>query len=137
MKYFDPVKLGFLDDRYDKISKGAKPETEWSLSFGDLMNGQSSGKCIKADDNGLPVLVVRHLTDKQLEDGARASRDAAIAESMWLAERHRGQVSMGMIPTLTEDQYSALLEYHQTLRDWPAQPGWPHIELPVKPEWLQ
>ncbi|MDR5013500.1 phage tail assembly chaperone [Aeromonas veronii] len=66
----------------------------------------------------------------------RANRDAILASSMWIVERHRGQVELAGETSITHHQYKELLSYHQTLRDLPSQPGWPDIEIPSAPTWL-
>jgi hypothetical protein len=67
---------------------------------------------------------------------SRANRDAILASSMWIVERHRGQVELADETSITHHQYKELLLYHQALRDWPDQPGWPDIGMPPTPDWL-
>lgn len=67
---------------------------------------------------------------------ARALRDGLIASTMWVAERHRGQVQLGLETSITAEQYTDLLMHHQVLRDWTTQPGWPDINMPPAPLWL-
>lgn len=67
---------------------------------------------------------------------ASGLRDASIAASVWLLERHRGQLELSGETSITPAQYLELLTYHQTLRDWPTRPGWPDIDMPPPPIWL-
>lgn len=67
---------------------------------------------------------------------ARGQRDLAISGSVWLVERHNGQMRLDAKTSLSENQFAELLAYHQALRDWPSQPGWPDIDMPPEPDWL-
>ncbi|MGY3922485.1 phage tail assembly chaperone [Aeromonas jandaei] len=119
----------------DAIPDGAVEITE--KEYEDLKKGQASGQLITSNDAGWPILTDQPPLSKELvESSARAARDEAIASSMWIAERHRSEVSIGADSTITEQQYIQLLTYHQSLRDWPAQPGWPDIDMPPEPDWL-
>lgn len=66
----------------------------------------------------------------------RAQRDAELAKSGWLVERHRDELEHLTATTLTASQYAELQTYRQQLRDWPAQQGWPDIDMPNTPDWL-
>lgn len=68
---------------------------------------------------------------------ARVWRDGCIASTMWIVERHRGQVQLDGETSITNEQYIELLKFHQTLRDWPTHPEWPDIDEPVAPAWLE
>lgn len=68
---------------------------------------------------------------------ARLWRDTEISDSQWLVERHRDQTDAGTTTTLTSDQYSALLVYRQSLRDWPTVADFPADSTkPAAPDWL-
>lgn len=67
---------------------------------------------------------------------ARALRDGCIASTMWIADRHRGQEQLEGETSITREQYTELLMFHQALRDWTTQPGWPDIDMPPGPLWL-
>lgn len=66
----------------------------------------------------------------------RTRRDAELAKSGWIVERHRDELEHLPDTTLAASQYTDLQNYRQQLRDWPAQPGWPDIDMPSAPEWL-
>lgn len=55
----------------------------------------------------------------------RSERDARISAVLWMRERHADELELGKEPTLTPEQYTALLTYIQALRDLPEQPGAP------------
>lgn len=65
------------------------------------------------------------LTTEELFDRLRGQRDARINSVLWMRERHSDELELGAEPTLTPEQYTALLTYIQALRDIPAQPGAP------------
>lgn len=64
-------------------------------------------------------------TIEELFDMLRSFRDGHISAVLWMRERHSDELELGMEPTLTPEQYTALLTYVQALRDIPAQPGAP------------
>lgn len=99
-----------------------------------LLQGQSEGKLIVADENGYPVLVDQPApTAEQLATQARAERDTKLSATNWLVERHREEQETGTT-TLTAQQYADLLAYRQALRDVPQQAGFPEtINWPVAP----
>jgi len=64
-------------------------------------------------------------------------RDGALAGNEWLVARHRDEQDMGDTPTLSAEQFSALLAYRKRLRDWPEGSTFPDSAgRPVPPEWL-
>lgn len=64
----------------------------------------------------------------------RAKRDAALAASDWLVERHRDEVDIDASKTtLTVAQYRELLAYRATLRNIPEQKNFPDVTLPNVP----
>lgn len=64
-------------------------------------------------------------TIEELLDTLRSVRDGRISAVLWMRERHTDEIALGTEPTLTPEQYTALLTYIQALRDLPAQPGAP------------
>lgn len=136
MKYFDPETIGFFDDRHDVINDSWIPERDWGISFKALVDGNASGKEIKVDQSGRPVLQEVVITHEQACETAKQQRDAAIDSSMWFVQRHNSQKQLNIETSITDQQFTELLTYHQDLRDWPGQPGWPDIDMPSTPEWL-
>lgn len=67
----------------------------------------------------------------------RLWRQATLANSQWLLNRHRDEQELGRVTTLTAQAYLALLEYRQALRDWPSAANFPDVvSRPRIPEWL-
>lgn len=67
----------------------------------------------------------------------RAWRDTQVGDTEWLVSRHRDEQEMLCIPTLAASQFSELLAYRQTLRDWPQSEYFPHGDYrPAAPSWL-
>lgn len=74
------------------------------------------------------------------DDDARAERrwrDGELESVKWLRERHRDEVELGSATSLTLEQYSELLAYMQSLRDWPQAPDFPDMKnRPIRPAWI-
>ena len=64
-------------------------------------------------------------TAEELFSHLRSERDVRLSAVLWMRERHSDELELGTEPTLTPEQYTALLTYIQTLRDLPVQPGAP------------
>lgn len=107
------------------------------LSDDDVLNGWAANLpsgCVKISDDEAKEIENPAPTSEQLAAKARAERDAKLAETSWLIERHNEQLAAAINTALTENQYAALLAYRQALRDIPAQPGFPNnIIWPEKP----
>lgn len=73
----------------------------------------------------------------ELAAAGRAWRDEAIESVKWLRERHRDEVDLGLGTRLSAVQFRELLEYLQSLRDWPQDKGFPAPESrPAPPLWM-
>lgn len=68
-------------------------------------------------------------------DQRKAQRASLLSSSDWLSIRHRDQVEAGIATSLTPEQFSDLLVYRQSLRDWPVSGNF-NDPLPEKPIWL-
>ncbi|WP_460418795.1 phage tail assembly chaperone [Pseudomonas sp. microsymbiont 2] len=98
-----------------------------------------------SQDEFIPVELVRmnadeialHLTPKATPVSERNWRDGELASLVWLRDRHRDQLEIGAPATLTPEQFMALLEYMQSLRDWPQAEAFPDsAQRPVAPPWI-
>lgn len=70
------------------------------------------------------------------EEREREWRDAQLSESLWMRNRHRDQVEIGVSTTLTTEQFLELLSYQQALRDWPQSDKFPDSAFrPAAPSW--
>lgn len=98
-----------------------------------LLQGQSEGKLIAADENGYPILVDPPApTAEQIAEQVRAERDAKIEAVRWRIERAKDEADLGV--PLTEP-LEPLLQHAQALRDVPQQAGFPkEIAWPIEPE---
>lgn len=73
----------------------------------------------------------------ELAAAGRAWRDGAIESVKWMRERHRDEVDLGLGTRLSAVQFRELLEYLQSLRDWPLSDGFPAPESrPEPPLWI-
>ncbi|MDD0967259.1 MULTISPECIES: phage tail assembly chaperone [Pseudomonas] len=67
----------------------------------------------------------------------RAWRQSVLAATEWLVTRHRDEQELGRGTKLKAQQYLELLEYRQTLRDWPAaSSSQTFAERPAQPAWF-
>lgn len=96
------------------------------------------GKIRSHDAAGLPVLIdPPPATADQLAELERHWRDGELAAVTWLRDRHRDQLDVGAVTTLSPEQFNELLQYLQALRDWPQSQAFPDIEQrPVAPPWI-
>ena len=70
-------------------------------------------------------------------DVERQWRDAELLAVVWLRDRHRDQMDLGVETILTPEQFAELLAYMQALRDWPQSETFPNSEhRPVAPPWI-
>ncbi len=89
------------------------------------------------DDSGQPYLIGAPVIEIDLEGEERIWRGAEIDSVTWLRERHRDQVEISLPTSLDAEQFTELLGYLQSLRDWPQSPDFPDIEhRPVAPAWI-
>ena len=65
------------------------------------------------------------LTTEQKAEEVRAKRDGLIEDIMWRVERYQTQKALGITPTDSEEQYKAVLQYIEALRQVPKQLGFP------------
>nr|WP_256583587.1 tail fiber assembly protein [Pseudomonas sp. MPR-ANC1] len=103
-----------------------------------LLDGQSAGMVITADENGHPVLVDQPPpSHERLAAVERTWRDLRLAETDGVVSRHRDEVEAGGATTLTAEQYTELQAYRQELRKWPQGEEFPLVDhRPVAPTWL-
>jgi len=100
-----------------------------------VIGNPEPGKVRAHDDSGLPIL--SEPPADRLESAERSWRDAEIMHVQWLRDRHRDQLDLEQPPTLSTEQFSELLTYIRSLRDWPQSPEFPAIESrPKEPSWI-
>ncbi|HDS1679129.1 TPA: hypothetical protein QEM39_000605 [Pseudomonas putida] len=67
----------------------------------------------------------------------RSWRDHQLQSGEWLVMRHRDELAMNISTSLTSQQYTELLTYRQSLRDWPASSMFPDSSSkPEPPIWI-
>lgn len=97
----------------------------------------SDGDFIYLDDKKKVTKTIVKQAEKLVDDVRcnvlRAERDALIAESDWVIQRHSEELLMGVEPTLNPSEIEAILIYRQDLRDLPQQPNFPDVEFPEFP----
>lgn len=139
--------FAFCQETLNFFSYAMKPAYEknnmWPIAYIDIDEDERlrfisapEGKMLGKDSNGRPVFIDAIKSTEQQEIEARAARDNELTSSLWVSQRYEQQVKINHSPEISENQYIELLAYHQALRDWPAQPGWPDIDMPPEPDWL-
>lgn len=135
--FFSATELGF----YDSTIIEAIPDDGVEVfreSHRELLDGQSSGMAIVADESGRPVLIEPTPPGaEELAAAERVWRDRQLAATDPLVSRHRDEVEEGASTSITTEQYSELQGYRRLLRDWPQGDQFPLIDhRPLAPPWL-
>jgi hypothetical protein len=128
---------GFYDPKLNEVMPGDAVEVSRE-QYLSLLVGRNGGLVIDFDSDGRPILVdPPPPSPEALAVVERLWRDTAISQVQWLVTRHRDEVETDRATTLSVEQFSELLAYVQSLRDWPASPLFPNITArPPVPEWL-
>lgn len=135
MKYYSICKGGFYDNEiHERMPSDAIEISD--EKYRELLNALSNGKVVVISDGELTAVNPPPPTVIELGFDARYQRDNILKSQQWIIERHRDELEHLIATTLTAEQYTELQTYRQQLRDWPAQPGWPDIEMPAPPDWL-
>ena len=75
------------------------------------------------------------MTEEEKASYHRQQRDTLLNAELWKLQRHEQEKALNLPTTLTEEQYIALLQYIQSLRELPQQPNFPNdVIFPEKPE---
>lgn len=125
--FFCPSSTSFYDDDIygDQLPQDAIEITEDLRQ--QLLEAQSAGKQIVADENGQPVATDRPgPTIEQQVQRERFWRDAELTKTDMLVTRHRDEQDAGRVPTLTDEQYRQLQSYRLELREWPENASFPN-----------
>ena len=137
MILFNAATSGF----YDTTIHRSIPEGCVEVSAEDhraLMDGQSAGMAIVADESGRPVLVDRPPPSPNEQAAAeRVWRDWQLTVTDPLVSRHRDEVEAGGPTSITPEQYAELQGHRRLLRDWPQGAQFPLLDhRPIAPPWL-
>ncbi|HAB02340.1 MAG TPA: phage tail protein [Pseudomonas sp.] len=99
-----------------------------------LLMGECEGKSINWQTSP------PSLQDPQIKADAvteRAWRNAALITPCAIRDRHRDEQELFRSTTLSPERYVELLNYIQTLRDWPQLGAFPDSgQRPMPPTWL-
>ena len=102
-----------------------------------VIGNPPAGKVRAHDKNGLPYLVDAPVKPRDPATQERNWRDQAMLAAIGLRDRHRDQLEIGGVTTLSSELYSDLLLYIQALRDWPQSPDFPDTDhRPLVPDWI-
>lgn len=133
---------------YAEIVNGVVRSIHW-YSHQPVVSGEIL--LLQVDPNNLPDIGVKYLGEGNFErlyitigqrlGGIRDVRNRRIEEVRWAIQRHQDQVTLGVRPVLSDEQYRYVLTYIQELRDFTETldydaefPGimalpWPTLEI--------
>lgn len=135
--YYSPSEGGFFDTAIH--SKAQIPADVLSVTEAqrrELHAGICRGMIVVLEEGALELREPPEDPDAAANT-ERAWRDNELANTVWLRDRHRDQLDIGVETTLSSDQFNELLVYMQALRDWPQSPAFPATEQrPVAPAWI-
>lgn len=105
--------------------------------FDRIIGNPVLGKVRVHDDAGVPCLIDPPVDTHGAEAAERVWRDDQVGTTEWVVTRHRDELDMQLATTLLPEQFAALLQYRQALRDWPQAALFPNAEhRPLPPHWL-
>jgi hypothetical protein len=137
MIFFSASECGFYDDTINSRvpDDGVEVSDEQRRA---ILEGQSAGMVVAADEFGGPILVERPAPSAEVLAAAeRVWRDRQLAATDPLVSRHRDEVEEGGSTSIKPEQYTELQGYRRLLRDWPQGGQFPLIDhRPVAPPWL-
>ena len=117
-------------EKYINKAKFGALEVEPDSSIPVIANGLVDGSRTYVADSVLrvkdPLPNIPILKDQ---------RSQLLDQVDWMTTRHRDQRDKGGPTTLTEEQYTQLLDYKQALRDWPASGDY-NEAFPAKPPFV-
>lgn len=97
----------------------------------ELLAAETSGFIIMPDEHGYPKAVMLPPASAEfLVANERAWRDGQVSTTEWLVTRHRDELDMQVVTTLTAEQFVELLVYRQALRDLPQSEAFPDTAPP-------
>ncbi len=145
MVYFIPSALGFIPAAWK--DDGTYSVERWPIDAVLLSDDEREafwkqspppGKTLGVND-GRPAWVGHDevVGAGEIATRERGWRDGVVSSTEWLVNRHRDEQDMQLTTTLQAGQFAELLQYRQTLRDWPQSDLFPGIEhRPLPPAWL-
>lgn len=131
--FFSPGLTGFFDTAIHSSEQIPGDVIEVSHARrGELLQGLSLGQAIRVSGGELE-LFDRPEDPNYIILRERSWRDTAISQVIWLRERHRDQLDIGVDTTLSAEQFSELLMYMQSLREWPRSEAFPDSSARPEP----
>ena len=111
----DNINYGFYLDKGNLKSSVDVTDADYKALF----DGQASGKAISHDDSGNPVLVdpLSLLTVEQKQKSADLKVTSLINAVYWRVQRYESQTALGTKTTDSAENYKAILQYIQNLRE--------------------
>ncbi|MGY2961484.1 hypothetical protein ACVWZP_002433 [Pseudomonas sp. TE36184] len=128
---------GWFSPEYNQVIPPDAVEVDQETRIA-LLAGLEAGFVIVKGEDGMPELADRPGPSlDQLQAKERVWRDAQLALTDPLVMRHRDELELSEVTTLTSEQYSQLQAYRSELRNWPNGSLFPaSAHRPVLPSWL-
>lgn len=128
---------GWFSPEYNEVIPHNAVEVDEDARLA-LLAGTQAGFIIVKGQDGMPELAARPGPSlDQLQTRERAWRDTQLATTDPLVMRHRDELEISAVTTLTNEQYSQLQAYRAKLRNWPESTLFPSNDRrPVSPTWL-
>lgn len=124
-----------MDNPDCRIPEDAVPISE--ALYESLLLAPSRSKEVVIGPDGLPMEADPQVSPEEAVAAERVWRDGQLASTDGVISRHRDEVEGGAATTLTPEQYIALQQYRQALRNWPEYGEFPLIDhRPPAPYWL-
>ena len=130
--FFSRSSLGFYDLSIHSTAIPADAVEITAEQYAALLAGQASGKQIKANAKGVPILVDPPApTDADIGTQVRAERDARMRDFEWRYDRFLRETRLAQPTT---DKLADLDAHMQALANVPEQAGFPRgVKWPVYP----
>ena len=129
MKTFAQILNGAL---HWKFQAESRPDFAPNIELVDI-TGYAPEPVVGAVWDGKTFATPAAPSDDKRAIGLKDLRDSLIERTDWLVQRHRDEKDMNRPTTMSGEAFAELLEYRQTLRDFPVAEGFPNLELPALP----
>ncbi|MHA4978032.1 tail fiber assembly protein [Pseudomonas extremorientalis] len=128
---------GWFSHEYNQVIPPDAVEVDQETRIA-LLAGLEAGFVIVKGEDGMPELADRPGPSlDQLQAKERVWRDAQLALTDPLVMRHRDELELSEVTTLTSEQYSQLQAYRSELRNWPNGSLFPaSAHRPFLPSWF-
>ncbi|VEF08451.1 putative phage-like protein [Pseudomonas fluorescens] len=137
MKYLTFNDAGEINGRYDSSFYVALPSDAMEISEALWRSTLNETDGVWRLVDGELLKQPQPVVEPNLHEQERDWRDKELVKLIWLRDRHRDQLELGIETILTPELFTELLVHMQSLRDWPQSPQFPdQAQRPVGPTWI-